>query len=339
MRDLIEEWWEKRFFRVAAYFVFAIVTFNLFLIATFPDHRVTEIVENEIEAALDHEYSVNIGELGFWRFSGLRADQVQLQERATGEEEGLARTVRVERMAARLSPMRTILNRGPTVRYQIDVGGGAINGSFSPGEGGAQRVRADFDDLDLRDSTLLASLVGWPIFGVIDGDIDVEVDPNSGMIQRGSIALDGQQLTLGSTVVSVDEFPVDLELPTTNFGNLTARISAESSGSGTAFNIDEFQTRGRDIQTEMWGQLVVNQRGVEPNVDFRFQVNQEYVTENDLGAVFNWSEFQEAEYQNWYGFSITAGRGGEPSVEGSRSAAQGPQAEEEPEEQESDEDE
>ncbi len=328
MLDLIEEWWEKKFFRVAVFLIFGLVCFQVFLIATFPEHRLAQIVENQIEASVDHEYTVSIGELGLWRLTGVRADQVQLRERSSAEDEGIPRTVRVERMAARFSLLRTILNRGPTVRYQVDVGGGTIDGSLSPGEDGTQRVRADFNGLDLRDSTLLASLVGWPIFGVIDGDIDLLVDLNTGMVQGGTIELDGEQLTLGSTVVSVDEFPVDLELPTTSFGTIRASISAEGEGSQTVFRVDEWQTRGRDIQTEMWGDLRMSQQGVQPDLKFRFQVNQEYVTEHDLGAVFNWTEFREGEYQDWYGFAITTRRGS-TEVEGSRSAAEGPGAGEE----------
>ncbi len=327
MLDTLSDWWERKFFRVVAYLTFAFFSFFVFLLWSFPDHRIKEIASNQLEEAVDHRYDVSISKLGFWRFTGLGMEGVQLSERVQpGSEDdgGLALTVRIERISARLSPLRTLFNRGPTIRFQVDVGGSVIDGTIVQ-SGAEQRVDLSLNEVDLRESTLLASLLGIPLFGVLDGDVELVFDAASGQIADGSVNLTGKQLTLGSTVIQSDQIPVftELALPTTSFGNLEFDMTIEQRERGSRLNIHRFRSRGRDINTEAWGHIDLLPTGGVPRLDLRLQVNQEYVTEHDLGIVFNMSEFRDGEYQDWYGF-VLAGTFQDLNFQGSKTAAQGP---------------
>lgn len=328
MQDLVVRWWERKFFRVAAYLTFGFVSFFVFLLWTFPEHRVKEIASNQIEEALDHRYDVSIAGMGFWRLSGVGVEGVRLQERQTGGDDedggaGRALTAHVERISVRFSPIRSMLNRGPTARYQIDVGGSVIDGSVYQ-RGTEQHVTLSLNDVDLRESTLLASLLGIPLFGVLDGDVELVIDGAAGALVDGHVDVTGRQLTLGSTVIESDQIPVftELELPTTSFGNLELQLRVEEQEQGSRVHFDRFRTQGRDLHTEVWGHIDLLPAGGRPRLEMRLQVNQEYVTEHGLGLVFNMSEFRDGEYEEWYGF-VLAGTFDNINFQGSTTAAQG----------------
>lgn len=341
MIDTLSEWWERKFFRVVAYLVFAGFSFFVFMVWTFPDHRIKEIASNHLEEAFDYRYDVSITDLGFWRFTGLEMEGIQLAERVSddgADDGGMPLTVRIERISARLSPIRSVLNRGPAVRFQIDVGGSVIDGTVVQ-SGTSQRVDISLNEVDLRESTLLASLLGVPLFGVLDGDIELAFE--GGQLIDGVVILEGKQLTLGSTVIQSDQIPVftELELPTTSFGSLDMDMTIEQRDRGSRLNFNRFRSQGRDINTELWGHIDLLPTGGVPRLDLRIQVNQEYVTEHDLGILFNMSEFRDGEYQDWYGF-VLAGTFDDVNFQGSTTAAQGPpDTQEEDEEDEADEEE
>ena len=338
MLEQLRQWWEKPFFRVAAYLAFGFLSFVAFLLVTFPDHRVRQIVSNEIEAAMDFEYDVTIGKLGFWRLTGISAREITLRERVVGggaddeEADGpMPMMVRVERISARLAPIRTILGGGPAADFQIDVGESIIRGRFDMdgfNEAATQKISLNMNDLDLRRSTLLTSFVGQPIYGILDGDVEIEIDgARGGLITGGYVDLTGQQLTLGATTIEIDGIPLltGLDLPTTSFGNMEMLLTFEETEHGSRLNFDKFETSGRDIFTEAWGHIDITPTGNRPRVELRLQVNEEYVTEHGLSSLFNMGEFRQGEYGEWYGFVI-AGRAGDINFRGSRTAAQGPQA-------------
>ncbi len=337
-------WWERKFFRVAIYMAFGLFSFCLFFVWTFPDHRVKEIAANWIEVATDHRYEVSIEGIGFWRLTGAEVEGVQLSERvAPGEYEpvgdsdedsdsarperaGRTTSARLERISVRLSPIRSLLNRGLAARYQIDVGGSVIDGTFVH-TGAEQRLDLSLNDVDLRQSTLLASLIGLPLFGVLDGDVELVFDSAAGQIIDGRVDITGEKLTLGSTVIESDQIPVftELELPTTSFGNLELKLNVEDTEQGARINFERFRTRGLDLNTEVWGHIDIGPRGGQPRLEMRLQVKEEYVTEHGLGLLFNMSEFRDGEYRDWYGF-VLAGTFDNINFQGSTTAAQGPDA-------------
>lgn len=327
MLDNLETWWEKKFVRIASYLGFALVTFLVFMMWTFPEQRVAEIAETKIDEAFDHEYEVDVGSVGVWRLTGAKATEIRLQERVGGEDEEVATTIFVDGLSARVAPIRSIFNRGLTGRYQVDVGGGSTIDGTVVYRGGQLEISADFDEVDLRNSTLLASFLGVPIFGVLDGHMELVLDiSRGGVLADGEVDLRGEQLTLGSTQIEHDSFPLTIDLPTTSFGTLDLQLDIQETERGSRIEFERFSTTGgRDIQAEAWGHIDVARGGTRPRLELRLQVAESYVTEHDLSAVFNVKEFREGEYRNWYGFVLT-GRGGDTDFRGSRTAAQGPDA-------------
>lgn len=329
------DWWEKKFFRVAAYIGFAVVSFFIFFLWTFPTDRVGDIAANQIEAALDYEYDVSITDMGFWRLTGIQARGIRLQERAGGDqsadEDARGMTIRLERLAGRFSPLRSLLNRGPTASFQVDVGGReTVRGTFAQ-SGPEQLVTVSMNSLDLQQSTLISSLLGVRILGDLDGDIDLTINPATGLATGGHVSLTGQQITLGQTTLEMDMIPflTELELPTTSFGNLDVHLDFEETEQGSRVNFEQFTIRGRDIQADVWGHIDLNPRGGQPDLKMRLQFNQEYVTEHGLAPYLNVSDVRDGELQtddgHWYGFEMS-GSFDNVDFGGSTDAAQGPGA-------------
>lgn len=337
MRERLSELWERPSFRVLAYVVFAVAMFGLFLVLTFPERRVRQIVTVQLEKALGHQYEVSIAELGLWRLTGAQLEGVQLKERVPaseliGAEGGLAQQIYVERISARFAPLGSLLRRGATVNYQVDIGGGILSGSYTHGSE-RRLVSVHSDDVDLRESTLIASFLGIPVFGQLDTDVELELHPTRPLLTGGEIALTGRQFTVGPTVLRTESLPVDLEVPMTNFGNIVVRAHVESpEGGGTPrLVIDEFETRGRDINTEFWGHVDLGAQmgNSRPRLEMRLQVNEEYVTANSLGVVFNMTEFRNGRHQDWYGFTL-GGTFNDIAFRGAATAARGPSEAAEP---------
>ena len=333
MQDLLRDWWEKKYFRVVAYVAFAFFSFVVFLLMTFPDHRVKEITANQIEEVLDHRYDVRINDMGFWRLTGVKMEGIRLEERGEDDGDGAigsGLTVQLEELAGRFSPLRSLINRGPTASYRVDIGGGVVSGTAGQ-VGPNQEVTVSLNNLDLQDSTLIDSLLGVRLLGNLDGDIELTIDPTTGIATGGRVDVTGEQLTLGETVIRSDQIPIltELDLPTTSFGSLNLQMDIEETENGSRVEFERFDLRGRDVQMEVWGHIDLVPSGGRPDVEMRLQVSENYVTEHDLGAVFNMSEFREGEFETdegyWYGFAIS-GHFDNLDFRGSSDAGRGPEA-------------
>lgn len=331
MRARLRDWWDRKFFRIAVYVGFGMLSFLFFLLMTFPAHRISEIAGNQIEAALDHRYDVTVADVGFWRLTGVRADGVQLDERIVDGDQGPDQigggwNVHIERIGMRFSPLRSVLNRAPTVLFHVDTGGGIIDGTLV-NAGADQEINLSVNRLDLQQSTLIDSLLGVRVLGTLEGDLDMVIDGQAGIVKSGRIDMTGRQLTLGETVLDVEgmvPFLTQLQLPTTNFGNVDIGVDIEETERGSRVSFQQFDIRGRDIQGEVWGDIELSPTGGRPRVELRLALDENYVTEHELDRILTIGEIREAQHEGWYGFVIS-GRLEDPNFQGSQTAAQGPQ--------------
>lgn len=331
MLDRLTEWWQRKFFRVVVHIAFGLTLFVFFLFLTFPQHRVTQIISVQAESALNHQYNVSIEQMRFWRLTGVQMRGVRLQERPQGgaANDGMAMTVQIDRVSARFAPLRSLLNRALTVRYHVDMGGGIVRGDVAL-RGSQAEITSRFDGLDLRRTTLLASMLRISMIGSLDGRISLVADLNQGTITNGSINLRGRNIILPATVVQVEQIPIltNLDLPTTRFGELLVEIEIEEGdGRFSRMEFKEFRAHGQtDIQFELWGSIdMLHGGGTRPDLQMRMQVGQEYITENNLSFLFNMREFRTGQRGEWYGFTV-AGRTGNINFQGSTAAAQGREA-------------
>lgn len=337
---------DKPLVRYPVYFGFGFIVFLLATAATFPDEQIKDIITVQLEKQLGNKYDVKIGDLDMWWFPGVSLEDVSLEERidpseverltAEEEEAGLEAAgpmkLTIPSVSARLEIIRSIMG-GPTVGFQIELGGGDITGSFQQGSD-ARRVQIDMDGLDLRKTVALTKFLGVPFFGELSGEIDLELDPKRPMVTGGTVKLDGEKLTVGPATIKTDKFPpiTYLEIPQTNFGTLDIDLGVgEGKAKSDSLEINSFSWAGRDIRGGMWGNFKLASRvdQTEAQVEMRMQLDENFVKKNNLGPLLNVAEVRRGKNKEWFGFRLY-GRLKNIRFKGSPSSATGPKVGEAP---------
>lgn len=326
-------WLENPVWRVGTFSAAAFFSFALAIAISFPDEQIKEIATVKIEKAVGAKYKVRIDDLDIWRLSGARLEGVQIEERITEPAEpvdedapaDLPMKVRISSIGARLAPIASLFNLAPTVAFEIDVDGGVISGTAAVGT--TTRVEATFNDLDLRQTPSLTSFTGIPFFGELSGDIDLLLDKGMRPTE-GHVRFAGSQLTLGPATVMTEKFPpmTYFEIPQTNFGTLAVNMEMEAGEKKSGvLNIRKFETSGRDIRLEAWGDVATtnNVGRARPNVQMRLQLDDTFVKKNNLAPLLNVNEFRKGKAKDWYGFALT-GSVEKIQFKGSPTAANGP---------------
>ena len=116
---------------------------------------------------------------------------------------------------------------------------------------------------------------------------------------------------MGPGVVETTKIPsmVYIEVPQTNFGNLTikAKIEPPKKPRAARFVIEEMGAKGRDVLMDMWGDVQLAKRmGLsKSNLQFRLQFDQGFVKENELAPMLNLPPLRAGKSaDNWYGFTL-----------------------------------
>ena len=238
--------------------------------------------------------------------------------------------VMIPSIAGRFAPLRSVLSAGPAVAFEIDLGGGIVDGYFANGSD-ERALYVKLNAIDLRKTTALTAFLGIPFFGQLDGEIDLILDPKRPMVTGGSVTIVGDKLTLGPATVETDKFPpiTYLEIPQTNFGSLDVQLRVVEDEGQDKMSVDAFKWSGRDIRGELWGELELATRmeRVQPDVEMRMQLDENFVSKNSLGPLLNVAEVRRGKNQDWFGFHLY-GRISNLKFKGSPKSAAGPPADE-----------
>ncbi len=325
--------------RLPVYAGFGLFVFMLAVLGTFPDTQIKDIIAVEIEKALDHKYSVEIADLDIWWLVGASLENVTISERVdpskappppSDDEEGLPQDlpmkVTIPSVAARLAPIQSVLSGGVAVAFEIDLGGGVVDGYFANGSE-ARELHVEIGKLDLRRTLALTAFFGMPFFGDLEGTIDLQLDPKKPVATGGSIDLHGEKLTVGPATVKTDKFPpiTYLEIPQTNFGTLDIEVEVVDKKGKPTMSVDSFKWSGRDIRGGIWGEVGLGAKlsSARPELEMRMQLDEGFVTKNSLGPLLNVAEVRNGKNKDWFGFRLY-GRLGNLQFKGSPKSAGGP---------------
>lgn len=354
---------DRTIVRIPAYFAFGFAVFLVALVLTFPDERLKQIATVQIESQLANKYDVEIEDLDLWWLSGVELENVTLTERvdtsddaddedsdgdsangSDGEDNGEnpdfdegPTQIKVQRIAAGFAPLGSVFNFAPTVDFLVDLGGGNIHGNYVHGSDGRE-VNVNIDDIDLKQTTVLESMLGVPVLGTLGGDISLALHPTRPLLTGGHITLTGKQLMIDEATIQSDEFgPMAfIDVPSTSLGNLDARMVIEKGDNARtpSLQVEEFRFHGgRDVRGQVWGDVDLAERfgSSRPKLQMRFQFDDKFVRDNDLSSVLRIKWFRDGKNEDWYGF-VLMGRMSKPRFEGAPSAGRGPDAAPSPEE-------
>lgn len=351
---------ERKIIRIPVYIAFGLASFLIALAVTFPDQRVKEIAVVQMESQLGNNYDVTVEDLDLWWLTGVALEGITIAERsqldneddaesqdddsgATGEKSGQGAAasakpsgmpeekplqVQIPQVSAKFSPLSSIVNLAPTVGFNVDLGGGDIDGSYVHGSD-AREVHIELDDINLKETELVSSFLGLPVFGQMSGTIDIELDGKKPVVTGGSMDIEGEQLTIGPGTITSKKFGAMgfIDVPQTSFGNLTAKlnIAQTQGGQRTALKFDDVRLKGRDVRGEVWGKIDLGRglRGSRAKLEMRLQFNDQFIKKNNLQSVLNLKWLREGKSKEWYGF-VLWGSMAKPNFKGAPTAAKGP---------------
>ena len=332
---------DKPVVRVGVYSAFGLVVFLLALGLTFPDEQIKDIVTVQLEKQLGGKYDVKVADLDVWWFTGASLENVEIKERVdpdeipqltqdeidAGMEQEMPLKITIPRVSGRLAIIRSVLALGPALEFEIELGGGVIDGYAELGSS-ARTVHVEWEDLDLRKTVALTAFMGLPFFGEMSGEIDLELHASKPSVESGTINIDGTKLTVGPAKIKTDKFPpiTYLEVPQTNFGTLEIKLAVKDkddeankdkkddkkAGKGTHSSsrrrlaIDTFKWSGRDIRGDIWGDFKLASRvdQVSTDVRMRMQFDDSFVKKNNLGPFFNVAEIRKGKNKDWFGLRL-----------------------------------
>jgi type II secretion system protein N len=343
---------DRSIVRIPAYAAFGVAVFLVALVMTFPDQRLKEIATVQLESQLGADYNVEIEELDLWWLSGVELENVTITERladssdAAGDAKDSAEDapdsatddgppkeepvqITIPRIAVGFSPLSSLANLSPTVGFLVDLGGGAIDGSYIHGTD-KREVDVDIDDIELSKTAILESFLGVPVLGTLGGDIHLEFDPKRPLVTGGIINLEGRQLMVDEATIHTDKLgPMAfVDVPPTSFGNLDANlvITKPKGSRRPSVDFERFEFHGgRDVRGQIWGDVDLGQSMAQSQakLNMRFQFDEKYIRTNDLSSLLQMSYFREGKAKDWYGF-VLWGRLADPSFKGAPTAASGP---------------
>ncbi|MFW5967895.1 MAG: type II secretion system protein GspN, partial [Persicimonas sp.] len=214
----------------------------------------------------------------------------------------------VRRIAAGFAPLGSLFNLSPTVDFLVDLGGGAIKGSYAHGSK-ARTVEVDIKDIELAKVPAFDSVLGVPVLGTLGGEAEVELHPKRPVLTDGRIQLSGRELTVDETTIENRDFGAAafIDIPSTSFGKLDADLVVEEGGGSPSLVFEEFRFHeGRDVRGEVWGDVSLAQSAAASRADLkmRFQFDDAYVSDNDLSSVLQAKWFRDGKADQWYGFTL-----------------------------------
>ena len=312
MIDLLK----KRIVRYPLYIGFVVVSFALCLSLTFPGERIGQIIEVQAENALGPNYKVKVSDVSTWWMTGISMEDVTISERVDldakiddSKPPQKPLSVTIPEVSARLSILRSIINLGAAIEFEIDFEeGGDIDGHVIA-TSSARRVDMAFNGVDLRRSKIIQSLTGVPGFGMLDGDVDVELD-TKGTLQSGKIDLKGTKVTIGPGILETTKIPsmVFIDVPQTNFGNLTIEAEVVEQKKQKKLTLQKVNSVGRDVEMQAWGDVKINRSMAASILDLSMRMNfkDEYIKKNSLRSLLSLGPLMEGKGAGgWHGFTFT----------------------------------
>jgi type II secretion system protein N len=271
----------KKILRYAGYPVFYLAVFAIFLVVTFPHHRLKERIEAEFNARQPpaEGMHLSIDEMsGYW-LTGVEAEGIKLTiPPGPPGENGKVKEPKVLEITeahARVSLLRLLV--GTThVSFAADAFGGSLSGYTSDG-GDARTIEIEMEEVAAGELPILAQAVGLPMAGTLSGTVELEL-PEGKLAQAvGHIELTGQGLAVGDGKAKIKN---TIALPKLNLGELS--LVAEATDG--RLKIEKLSAKGKDAEVVGDGSIRLRDPfdSSLAELSLRFKFEDGYKNKNDM---------------------------------------------------------
>ena len=336
--------------RIAGYVVFGVLVFVIALMVTFPDGAIKQIaavqIEHQLEKSMRKNYDVEVADLDPW-WMGIELEGLSITERraeavsastdegdkkkggdSKAEKTATPTRISIPSIGARFAPLGSLVNLSLSAKYHLGLGGGAVSGSFTRGSS-SQSLYVSIDDVNLNDTKVLTQLTGVPMFGTLNGEGNFQFMTNRPVVTGGKFDLNGSKVTIGpKKELKLESLPFGhVKIPQMNFGNMKLGMHVEEKKRGRPrLILDEFRSKGRDLQSQLWGHVQLANRisRAEARLKARMRFNPKFVQKTKvIRAMLRHEKFQNGKNGNWHGL-VFWGRLSSLQWKGSPTAADGP---------------
>jgi type II secretion system protein N len=277
----------------AAYPAFYFFCLAMFGYLTFPYDRLKDriIAEYALSQSTKARGSapnrVEVDEVSSYWFSGLEmygmrliipADEPTSFAAAGKSEDAKAPTdtvIEVEEAHARVRILPLLIGR-VKVDFWAKAFGGEVSGAVPVG-GASGPVELELEDVDLGQVQVLTAMVGLPLKGVANGQLELTATDGKFNKANGTFELTVKDVSVGDGVTKIKGA---VALPEAKLGELT--ITAEAKDG--VLKITNFAAPGPDIELVGDGKIAVREPWNDSNADLylRFKFSDGYRSKNDV---------------------------------------------------------
>lgn len=277
-RVLASPFLARRWVRYSLFGLFYFFCFFVFVRLTFPYGALKDRIVAEYNGS-QKERRISIEEMGGHFLFGVKASGVSLVDLAPpmpgAPEQEKKKPLEIENL--RVSPSLFSYLLGSTVvHFSADLGGGELNGTFEQSEEEAKIVLHG-EEIELGGLTLLESIVGLPMTGVLSVDSEILLPERKAQKAEGKFELTITELSIGDGKAKIRN---TIALPKLNAGELklNAKVTAGR------MEVTEFSANGTDFDLNGEGRIRLREPFDKSALDLElgFKFKDAYVNKSDM---------------------------------------------------------
>ncbi len=275
----------KRVLRFAGYGAFWFFCFLIFSYWTFPYDRVKDFVIQEVERPMGpgnrrvaSGAQLTIDELSPSFLTGVDVEGVKYTQ-LPDDPDAAPTEVEIDEATVRVS-LLSLLTGSLGLSYDLSIGGGTIDGEFEQTDT-SEHVAAEISDVDLSKLGVVRGLIGLPVTGKLDGNVDLtvaeEAEQTAGAM---SVTIEDLQIGDGEAKFPIGGMGDGLTIEQIDAGTLTLSLEVEE---GVA-NIKEFSSEGPDLALSASGNVRLAQPFERSRLDLllRVEFTDRYKEKSDI---------------------------------------------------------
>ena len=274
-KERLRKWAPK-----AAYPAFYLFCLFIFLSWTFPYDKLKERIVtqfNSQQKSATNPQQLEIDELDSHWITGVKAKGVRLIQ-PSREADKPPMIISIDEARARIS-LLSLLVGNKSVSFKIDAFDGVIKGSYF--ESGKEReIEVNFDGVDMARVDAIASNIGFPLDGKLNGDLKLVLPEGKASKANGTVNLEIKDAAAGKGAEFTMKTPMGpFTLPKLKIGNFTIVGEAKDG----KLTLSKVASSGGDVDLSGDGKVMLKEVANDANLDvnLKFKLNDSYRGKND----------------------------------------------------------
>lgn len=263
---------QKLILKWASVPLFYLLCLLVFVRVTFPYRALKARLVAEFNAR-SKERMLEIGELSGSGMFGIEAERVRLVPVASGA--GGVAALSFDSATISASALSALIGN-ISVAYDLEVGGGEIEGSFFQNDEGAE-LEIQSSAVDISGLSVLADMIGLPMGGVLGGEAELKLPQGKMSEAEGKFSFNIADLSVGDGKAKVRN---TIALPKIRAGTLVLDAQVEKG----RMDLKELSASGPDLDFKAEGKVRLREPFDKSvvDVDAGFQFKEAYTTQSDL---------------------------------------------------------